>query len=53
VRLTETDKNTLCSIVGADGVVDRAAGLRVYECDGYTLDRAIPELVLLRARRKR
>jgi glycolate oxidase len=47
VRLTSVDKDALCAIVGAQGVVDRAAGLRVYECDGYTLDRATPELVLL------
>ncbi len=34
-------------MVGADGVVDGAAALRVYDCDGYTLERAAPELVVL------
>src|SRR3989454_7149840 len=34
-------------IVGADGVIDRPEGLLVYECDGYTLERATPELVVL------
>ena len=34
-------------IVGPDGIVASAAGLRVYECDGYTLERARPELVVL------
>jgi len=33
--------------VGADGVVDRPEALLVYECDGYTLERATPELVVL------
>jgi glycolate oxidase len=35
------------SIVGADALVTSEAGLRVYECDGYTLERARPELVVL------
>jgi glycolate oxidase len=47
VRLTEADKRALRSLVGDEAVVDRAAGLRVYECDGYTLERSVPELVLL------
>ncbi len=34
-------------IVGSDGMVEGPAGLRVYECDGYTLERATPEVVLL------
>src|SRR2546427_688838 len=34
-------------IVGADGVIDRPEALLVYECDGYTLERAAPELVVL------
>jgi glycolate oxidase len=37
----------LRSIVGDDGVVDRPEHLVVYECDGYTLERAAPELVVL------
>ncbi len=37
----------LRALVGADGVVDRPEALLVYECDGYTLERATPELVVL------
>src|ERR671937_1685464 len=37
----------LRAIVGADGVVDRPEALLVYECDGYTLERAAPEVVVL------
>src|SRR2546428_10173322 len=37
----------LRGIVGADGVVDRPEALLVYECDGYTLGRAAPEVVVL------
>src|SRR2546430_9308890 len=37
----------LRGIVGADGVVDRPEALLVYECDGYTLERAAPEIVVL------
>ena len=37
----------LRAVVGADGVVDRPEALLVYECDGYTLERAAPELVVL------
>ena len=37
----------LRAIVGPEGVVDRPEALRVYECDGYTLERAAPEIVVL------
>src|SRR5580765_993596 len=37
----------LRALVGDDGVVDHADALRVYDCDGYTLERAAPELVVL------
>ena len=37
----------LRAVVGADGVIDGAESLLVYECDGYTLERAAPELVVL------
>ena len=40
-------RRELKRIVGSDGIVTTAAGLRVYECDGYTLERAQPELVVL------
>ena len=47
--LTEAIKRRLRKIVGSAGYVDSSAGLRVYECDGYTLEKARPELVLLPA----
>jgi glycolate oxidase len=34
-------------IVGADGVLRRDSELAVYECDGYTLEKARPEVVVL------
>jgi glycolate oxidase len=34
-------------IVGDDGVVARDTELLVYECDGYTLERAVPQAVVL------
>jgi len=37
----------LRAIVGDDGVIDHPDTLAVYECDGYTLERAVPELVVL------
>jgi glycolate oxidase len=37
----------LRAVVGADGVIDRPEALLVYECDGYTLERAAPEVVVL------
>ncbi len=37
----------LRGVVGSDGVLDRPEALRVYECDGYTLERAVPEAVVL------
>jgi len=37
----------LRGLVGDDGVVDRPEALLVYECDGYTLERSSPELVVL------
>jgi glycolate oxidase len=42
-------RRRLKDVVGDKGFVDSAAGLRVYECDGYTLEKAKPELVLLPA----
>ena len=35
------------ALVGDDGVIDHPDALGVYECDGYTLERATPELVVL------
>jgi glycolate oxidase len=37
----------LAAIVGSDGVVGSPAALMVYECDGYTAERAVPQLVVL------
>ena len=37
----------LSRIVGPDGVLDKPADRLVYECDGYTVDRSIPEIVVL------
>jgi glycolate oxidase len=37
----------LRALVGDDGVIDHPDALGVYECDGYTLERAAPELVVL------
>src|SRR5947199_335769 len=37
----------LRTAVGSDGVIDRPEALLVYECDGYTLERAAPEVVVL------
>jgi glycolate oxidase len=45
--IAPTFRRELERIVGADGIITSAAGLRVYECDGYTLERARPELVVL------
>jgi glycolate oxidase len=47
MRIPTAFRREMERIVGSDGVVSTAAGLRVYECDGYTLERAQPELVVL------
>ncbi|HYC56403.1 MAG TPA: FAD-linked oxidase C-terminal domain-containing protein [Candidatus Binatia bacterium] len=44
------DKNILGqlrAIVGERGIVGGRASLKVYECDGYTLEKAAPQLVVL------
>ncbi|MBI3785511.1 MAG: FAD-binding protein [Deltaproteobacteria bacterium] len=38
---------TLCAIAGDDGVIVRPHELRVYECDGYTLEKSAPDVVVL------
>ncbi|MBX3748308.1 MAG: FAD-binding protein [Verrucomicrobiae bacterium] len=38
---------TLRHIVGTDGVLSDPAELLVYECDAYTLERRLPQLVVL------
>jgi glycolate dehydrogenase FAD-linked subunit len=37
----------LTDLVGADGVITRPSAARVYECDGWTLERRVPEVVVL------
>ena len=37
----------LCDIVGSDGIVEKSTALSVYDCDGYTLEKSIPEIVVL------
>jgi glycolate oxidase len=39
--------DALREIVGADAVIARANELKVYECDGYTLEKSVPQVVLL------
>ena len=39
--------SALTEIVGEDAVVHNHSELRVYECDGYTLEKSAPEIVLL------
>jgi glycolate oxidase len=36
----------LREILGADGIVSRATELKVYECDGWTIEKSVPELLL-------
>ena len=37
----------LCELVGPEGVVANKNSLSVYDCDGYTLEKAVPEVVVL------
>ena len=37
----------LRDVVGEHGIVERPTALKVYECDGYTLEKAAPQLVVL------
>jgi glycolate oxidase len=37
----------LAEIVGADGVISRASELAVYECDGWTIAKSAPDLLVL------
>ena len=47
IELPAAFADDLATIVGGDGVVAAPAALTVYECDGYTLERAVPRLVVL------
>src|SRR5260370_34473217 len=33
-------------MLGEDGIVSRATDLKVYECDGWTVEKSMPEVVL-------
>ena len=37
----------LTELVGADGVITSPSAARVYECDGWTLERRVPDVVVL------
>ncbi len=47
VAWPESLERALAAIVGPEGIVSAATALAVYECDGYTLERAVPRLVVL------
>jgi glycolate oxidase len=40
-------RNRLAGIVGRDGIITKHEETLVYECDGYTLEKAAPEMVVL------
>jgi glycolate oxidase len=46
-RVDQRLLEALRAIVGDDGIIARDTELRVYECDGYTLERAVPRVVAL------
>jgi glycolate oxidase len=46
-RVDSSLRAALFDVVGDRGLVDRPTSLKVYECDGYTLEKAAPALVLL------
>jgi glycolate oxidase len=47
--LPERVLHALREIVGDDAVIARPSELRVYECDGYTLEKSAPQAVVLPA----
>ncbi len=47
MALSKKIKRALRAVVSDVGFVEGPASLRVYECDGYTLEKAQPELVVL------
>jgi glycolate oxidase len=49
VPLPSAVTKKIARIVGPAGLVEGRASLAVYECDGYTLEKARPELVVLPA----
>ncbi len=47
MRLSPAIRERLWSIVGRSGIVSAPDETVVYECDGYTLERSAPEMVVL------
>ncbi|MGH7812906.1 MAG: FAD-binding oxidoreductase [Candidatus Binataceae bacterium] len=48
--MSQPDRNlfhALREIVGGDGIVSRASELKVYECDGWTIEKGMPDLLVL------
>ena len=37
----------LGEIIGAEGIVSRATELKVYECDGWTVEKSAPDVLIL------
>jgi glycolate oxidase len=46
-KLSDGVLRALRAIAGDDAVIARPTELRVYECDGYTLEKSAPEVVVL------
>src|SRR5882757_7894247 len=50
ISMNSIDENLIAElrqIVGIEGVVSRPTELKVYECDGWTVGKSIPEVMLL------
>src|SRR5712671_5152998 len=50
INMTSIDENLIAElrqILGIEGVVSRPTELKVYECDGWTVGKSIPEVMLL------
>src|ERR1700737_4826827 len=50
ITMTSIDNNLLAElrqILGIEGVVSRPTELKVYECDGWTVGKSIPDVMLL------
>jgi glycolate oxidase len=48
-RSNQTDPRLIAELretVGADGIISRATELKVYECDGWTIEKSAPEILL-------
>jgi glycolate oxidase len=46
-RLDSDLTSELHAIVGADAIVSRASELKVYECDGWTIEKSAPDLLVM------